>query len=82
MLSYSQLHSKHIGNKYTSFLAEINDVCGNRRGQPRRKAIQDPHPGINPFGIRFTSRPASIQIKLLSLTQINANSSLINANNH
>ena len=47
--------SADAGSHYQKLYGRVTDVCGNRRGQPRRSAMQEPHPGRSPFVIRFTS---------------------------
>ena len=47
--------SADAGSHYQKLYGRVTNVCGNRRGQPRRSAMQEPHSGRNPFVIRLTS---------------------------
>ena len=45
--------SADAGPHYQKLYGRVTNVCGNRRGQPKRSAMQEPHPGRNPSLIRF-----------------------------
>ena len=38
-----------------TFAGRVNNVCGNRRGQPRLSAMQEPQLGRSAFVIKLTS---------------------------
>ena len=38
---------------YQKLYGRVTDVCSNRRGQPNLCAMIEPHPGRNPYLIRF-----------------------------
>ena len=47
--------SADAGPHYQKLYGRVTSVCGNRRGQPKRSAMQEPHPGRNTLVIIFTS---------------------------
>jgi len=49
---------------YQKLYGRVTDVCGNRRGQPRPSAMQEPRPGRNPSVIRFASPSGKYEVKI------------------
>jgi len=45
--------SADAGPHYQKLYGRVTDVCGNRRGQPMRSAMQKPRSERNPSLIRF-----------------------------
>ena len=47
--------SADAGSHYQKLYGRVTDVCGNRRGQPKLSAMQEPHSGGNSFVIKLSS---------------------------
>ena len=54
-LSMKKGTSAYAGPHYQKLYGRVTRVWSNRRGQPKRSAMQEPRPGRSPFVIRFTS---------------------------
>ena len=47
--------SAYAGPRYQKLYGRVTRVWSNRRGQPKRSAMQEPRPGRSPLVIRFAS---------------------------
>ena len=47
--------SAYAGPRYQKLYGRVIRVWNNRRGQPKRSAMQEPRPGRSPLVIRFAS---------------------------
>ena len=52
---YEEGASADAGSHYQKLYGRVTDVCGNRRGQPKLSAMQEPHSGGNSFVIKLSS---------------------------
>ena len=58
---------------YQKLYGRVTDVCGNRRGQPRPSAMQEPRPGRNPSVIRFASPSGKYELKIFPVMSLCGN---------
>ena len=55
--------SAYAGPHYQKLYGRVTHVWSNRRGQPKRSAMQEPRPGRSPFVIRFTSPSGKYELQ-------------------
>ena len=58
--------SANAGPHYQKLYGRVTNTCSNRRGQPKRSAMQGPHSGRNPSLIRLTSPSGKYELKAFS----------------
>ena len=56
--------SAYAGPHYHKLYGRVTHVWGNRRGQPKRSAMQKPRSGRSPLVIRFASPSGKYEVKL------------------
>ena len=51
---------------YQKLYGRVTDVCGNRRGQPRPSAMQEPRPGRNPSVISEVNTSLGVPLRSMN----------------
>ena len=54
-INFKKGTSAYAGPRYQKLYGRVIRVWNNRRGQPKRSAMQEPRPGRSPLVIRFAS---------------------------
>ena len=57
--------SAYAGPHYHKLYGRVTHVWGNRRGQPKRSAMQKPRSGRSPLVIRFASPSGKYEITVV-----------------
>ena len=63
VICFSKGTSAYAGPRYQKLYGRVTRVWSNRRGQPKRSAMQEPRPGRSPLVIRFASPSGKYALK-------------------